>query len=160
MFNTKLRELRNYKGITQAELAKHLDVTQQAVGRWEKAITSPDYETLKKIADYFHVSTDYLLGRSNNPHGDPFAGQREGDFITFADETAHAAAGSTGTGAEIRASIGTAIAKSGHNTIGMEPLTPEELSLLEAYRKASDRDKGIVDAVLRSMVRTEEEKQA
>ena len=68
MFNTKLRELRNYKGITQAELAKHLDVTQQAVGRWEKAITSPDYETLKKLAAYFNVTTDYLLGRTDEPH--------------------------------------------------------------------------------------------
>ena len=79
MFNTKLRELRNYKGITQAELAKHLDVTQQAVGRWEKAITSPDYETLKKLAAYFNVTTDYLLGLSDQPQGTGFQKELLGD---------------------------------------------------------------------------------
>lgn len=80
MFNTKLRELRNYKGITQAELAKHLDVTQQAVGRWEKAITSPDYEALKKIAAYFNVTTDYLLGLSDQPQGTGFQKGLLGDI--------------------------------------------------------------------------------
>ena len=79
MFNTKLRELRNYKGITQAELAKHLDVTQQAIGRWEKAITSPDYETLKKLAAYFNVTTDYLLGLSDQPQGTGFQKELLGD---------------------------------------------------------------------------------
>lgn len=65
MFSDVLRELRTNKGLTQSGLAQHLGVTQQAIGRWEKALTSPDYETLKRIASFFNVSTDYLLG--NNP---------------------------------------------------------------------------------------------
>lgn len=63
MFSDILKDLRSKKGITQSELAKYLNVTQQAVGRWEKNITSPDYTTLSKIASYFNVSVDYLLDR-------------------------------------------------------------------------------------------------
>lgn len=46
--------------------------------------------------------------------------------------------------------------KIGHKTTGANELTPEEMSLLDAYRNASDRDKGIVDAVLRPKVHTDE----
>lgn len=63
MFAEKLKELRAIKGIgSQAELAGILGVTQQAVGLWERNKNMPDYETLKKIAVLFDVSTDYLLG--------------------------------------------------------------------------------------------------
>lgn len=63
MFAKKLKELREIKGIgSQAELAGILGVTQQAVGLWERNKNMPDYETLKKIAVLFDVSTDYLLG--------------------------------------------------------------------------------------------------
>lgn len=63
MFAEKLKELREIKGIgSQAELAGILGVTQQAVGLWERNKNMPDYETLKKIAVLFDVTTDYLLG--------------------------------------------------------------------------------------------------
>lgn len=63
MFAEKLKELRAIKGIgSQAELAGILGVTQQAVGLWERNKNMPDYETLKKIAVLFDVTTDYLLG--------------------------------------------------------------------------------------------------
>lgn len=60
MFAEKLKELRMGK-MSQAELARHLGVTQQAVGKWERGIAMPDYRTLVKIADLFVVTTDYLL---------------------------------------------------------------------------------------------------
>ena len=63
MFADTLKTLRKTKGsMSQAELAKLLSVTQQAVGLWETGKTTPDYTTLKKIASLFQVSTDYLLG--------------------------------------------------------------------------------------------------
>lgn len=62
LFPLSLKYLREQANITQAELAQKLDVTQQAVGRWERGQTSPDYETLKRLSVLFNVSVDYLLG--------------------------------------------------------------------------------------------------
>lgn len=49
--------------MSQAELANVLDVAQQTVASWEKSKSSPNYDLLQKIADFFNVSTDELLGR-------------------------------------------------------------------------------------------------
>ena len=62
MFSDILRSLRKDHGnISQAALAEELQVSQQAVGRWEKDLNMPDYDILKSLAIFFHVSTDYLL---------------------------------------------------------------------------------------------------
>lgn len=69
MFAERLKNLRKSHGIqTQAELAERLGVTQQAVGLWERGKNMPDYEILKKLATMFNVSTDYLLGKDDNPN--------------------------------------------------------------------------------------------
>lgn len=62
----KLRDLRESKNITQTELAKNLNMTQGAYTRYENNARQPDYETLKKIANYFNVSIDYLLSNEND----------------------------------------------------------------------------------------------
>ena len=62
MLSDSLKTLRAKHGMSQADLAKKLSVTQQAVGRWERKQTSPDFAMLKKMADIFNVFTDYLLG--------------------------------------------------------------------------------------------------
>ena len=64
MIAKKLKELREKKEMSQAELANILDVAQQTVASWEKEKSSPNYGILIKLADYFNVSTDILLGRS------------------------------------------------------------------------------------------------
>lgn len=61
-----LKQLRESEGITQAELAHILKVSPPAVGLWEQGRREPDYDTLIKIADYFGVTTDYLLKRETN----------------------------------------------------------------------------------------------
>ena len=66
MFATRLKKLRVSKDITQAEFAQIIGVAQQTVGSWEKGNSTPNYEMLNKIADYFDVSADYLLGRDAN----------------------------------------------------------------------------------------------
>ncbi len=63
--NNRLRELRKEKGLTQIELAKILNVSDRSVGFYETGERDPDTETLKKLADYFDVTIDYLLGRSD-----------------------------------------------------------------------------------------------
>lgn len=67
MFSSKLKEIRAKKGLSQAELAKRLGVTQQAVGRWERDKNLPDNDVLKKISSLFGVSIDFLLDNHTCP---------------------------------------------------------------------------------------------
>ena len=67
----RLKELRKTKDITQEELAKQLQLSPSAIGMYETGRREPDFETLQRIADYFHVSTDYILGREEKRS--PFA---------------------------------------------------------------------------------------
>ena len=62
IFCGRLRELRNEKGLSQKELANILQTTNSSVCDWEKGRSQPDLITLAKIACYFDVSADYLLG--------------------------------------------------------------------------------------------------
>lgn len=64
MFPTRLRELRKGKNLTQKELAKILQVSQQTIGSWEVGRAEPNTDVINSIADFFNVSGDYLLGRS------------------------------------------------------------------------------------------------
>ena len=58
-----LKELRQSKSITQSDLGKALSISPSAIGMYEQGRREPDAEILVKIADYFDVTTDYLLGR-------------------------------------------------------------------------------------------------
>jgi transcriptional regulator with XRE-family HTH domain len=66
IFCKRIKELRIESGLTQKELAKKLNTTNSAVCDWEKGRTQPDLQMLKNIATLFDVSTDYLLGRSQD----------------------------------------------------------------------------------------------
>lgn len=63
-FGKTLRALRTERSIFQKELATALHVSVGTLSNYEEEVSSPDLETLCRIADYFQVSTDYLLGRS------------------------------------------------------------------------------------------------
>ena len=64
----RLKELRERKGISQLKLAVDLNMNQNSISRYETGAREADYDTLIKFADYFNVSIDYLLERTNNPH--------------------------------------------------------------------------------------------
>ena len=66
MFSLRLKELRAKKGISQAKLAKDLNVSVGAVGNWESGTRSPDSKMMQLLADYFTTTTDYLLGRESS----------------------------------------------------------------------------------------------
>jgi repressor LexA len=57
-----LKNLRKQKGLTQAELASQLCVHQTAVSQWECGRTYPDRETIIKLAAFYRVSADVILG--------------------------------------------------------------------------------------------------
>ncbi|MEF2878664.1 MAG: helix-turn-helix transcriptional regulator [Blautia sp.] len=59
-----LKKLRQQKGLSQQKLANYLDISQQSVYKYENDISEPDISTLKKIADFFEISIDYLVGNT------------------------------------------------------------------------------------------------
>lgn len=63
--NETIKQLRISRGYNQVEFARILGVTKQCVSNWENDNVIPSIEMLVKIADVFHVTTDYILGRSD-----------------------------------------------------------------------------------------------
>lgn len=63
----RLKELRIKKGISQLKLAMDLGMNQNSISRYENQTREADYKTLIAFADYFKVSIDYLLERTDNP---------------------------------------------------------------------------------------------
>ena len=60
-FGEKLKELRRARGISQEELAERLNVSRQAVSKWELDLSLPDIDNIVQLSEMFHVSTDHLL---------------------------------------------------------------------------------------------------
>lgn len=67
MFSTILKNLREAAHETQKEVAKAVYVSPSAISQYEKGRSNPSRATLEALAKHFNVSTDYLLGTSNNP---------------------------------------------------------------------------------------------
>lgn len=66
MFGNRLKQLRKNNNKTQEDISKILGISRGAYSHIENGRNEPDMETIVKLADIFEVSTDYLLGKSNN----------------------------------------------------------------------------------------------
>ena len=82
----KLIELRKEKGWSQEDFAEKLDVSRQAISRWENGIALPDAQNILRISKLFHVTADYLLN-------DDYQGEVEPPALETAAETAETAEG-------------------------------------------------------------------
>lgn len=84
-----IKHLRSNKGFSQRELAKILNVSPSTIAMYETGQRAPDTETIKIFADFFNVTTDYLLGRTANPKplasndGDEFRPTPEDELLIF-----------------------------------------------------------------------------
>lgn len=125
MLSSTLKRLRVEKGLTQADIAEMIGVSQQAVGKWERGLSAPDYDALINLAKYHGVSTDYLLGLKSKEAAIKM------DYVR---------------------SVLAELEKDEPQQPQDQPLSPEEKALLEAYRNASDRDKNLVDTILHPSV--------
>lgn len=67
LFSSRLLACRKEKGLSQKTLAEILGVSDAAVTMMEKSKRAPSFEVLCTLADYFDVSLDYLVGRSDDP---------------------------------------------------------------------------------------------
>lgn len=70
MFAKRIKYLRQTKELNQVQLSEKLGVAKQSVSNWENDNIMPSIEMLEKIADFFNVSTDYLLGRDGKTTAD------------------------------------------------------------------------------------------
>ena len=66
-FSERLTDLRKQRKISQKALGEIIGITDAAVTMMERAKRAPSFEVLCAIADYFNVSVDYLVGRTDNP---------------------------------------------------------------------------------------------
>lgn len=62
MISDKIKRLREQAGLSQAQLAKRLDVTRSSVNAWEMGLSAPTTQYIVALARMFHVSADYILG--------------------------------------------------------------------------------------------------
>ena len=67
IINERIKYLRNEKKITQKKLAEIIGIKEVSFQRYEYGISRPSLKMLIALADYFDVSLDYLVGRSDNP---------------------------------------------------------------------------------------------
>ena len=66
-FAARLKALRTARGLTMEALAKEVHATKAAIGNFENGHKKPNLDSLIALADFFDVSLDYLVGRSDNP---------------------------------------------------------------------------------------------
>lgn len=68
MFAERLRKLREERGLSQQQLAERVNMARVTITMYEAGEREPDFETLAKLAQVLGASTDYLLGRTDNPY--------------------------------------------------------------------------------------------
>ncbi len=66
-FSERLKELRTMRNLTQKQIAIAINMSELGYQRYEYGTREPAYKYLIALADYFDVSLDYLVGRSDNP---------------------------------------------------------------------------------------------
>jgi len=67
MFFPRLKDLRNDRDLLQTDIAKLLNISQTVYSRYERGFQTVPVEYLMALADFYHTSTDHILGRTNKP---------------------------------------------------------------------------------------------
>ncbi len=80
----RLKELRQARNISQSKFAKDMGVAQNTVSNWENGNRLIDADTISAISDYFGVTADYLLGKTNNIEKTPAEADVTFDDFTYA----------------------------------------------------------------------------
>lgn len=68
IFHSKIKEFRKSINLTQKQMAERLNITERAYQYYESGQREPNLDTLFDISNIFDISTDYLLGKTNNPN--------------------------------------------------------------------------------------------
>lgn len=68
--NNKIRKLRESRGLSQGEAAKRMGIARTTYSNYEAGNREPDFDTIKRIANFYDVSVDFLLGGSDKSYND------------------------------------------------------------------------------------------
>lgn len=68
-FASRLKQLRTERDLLQKELADKVDIPRSTIAAWESGNRTPELGSAQALADFFEVSLDYLMARTNDPHG-------------------------------------------------------------------------------------------
>lgn len=138
---TTLRRLRSNKKLTQKKVADYLGVARSTYAMYETGATEPDHMTLTRLADFFGVSIDYILGRTDNPAPPSDLSGTETDLLQAASEALYKGRDKKSlTAAEDTRILGAF--RSYPN------LSREAVRVAEAYDKAPQNQKRAVRAIL------------
>ena len=86
MFALRLKELREKTGLSQKAFAIKLGVSQSTVAMWESQRREPNFKKIEEIAKFFNTTTDYLLGRTDEPGTKSLDEQLKGiDFALYGE---------------------------------------------------------------------------
>lgn len=79
----RIRFLRDERNLSQKEMARQLNISNVQLNRYESGARKPDPDMIVQIADYLHVSTDYLLGRTSSIQETPsaYVGKKESEMM-------------------------------------------------------------------------------
>lgn len=80
-FATRLRELRKTNNVSQQKLSKYLNFGYTAIANYESGRNQPSLDTVKKIAQYFDVTVDYLIGASDYPRRENDITDKESELL-------------------------------------------------------------------------------
>ncbi len=88
MFANRLKDERQKRNLSQRDFAKMLQISPSTVGMYEAGKRTPDYETLQRIATFFDVTIDYMIGKANDPRPITINDllQKESQGISFSNE--------------------------------------------------------------------------
>ncbi|MGO4496790.1 helix-turn-helix transcriptional regulator [Paenibacillus sp. 2RAB27] len=84
-YGDRIALLREKRGLTQEDLSVKIGISRASLSHYETNRREPDYETINKIANFFNVSIDYLLGRTN--HQQTVLDEEVRDFVENLDLT-------------------------------------------------------------------------
>ena len=83
LIGDRLAELREEKGLKQRELADKLHLSKSTISTYERDKHCPEYKILIRIANYFDVTTDYILGNSNKRQSDKLLDKKLLDICSY-----------------------------------------------------------------------------
>ena len=82
IFSKRLKQLRTTKMVSQKQLADFLCISAAAIRRWEADLSVPTGKMIKKLANFFRVSADYLLGRSDDFEIAMVKADKKGEYLS------------------------------------------------------------------------------